>query len=471
MKTKKIFNVLNAIALLLGLSVWTACSNSVEDELTIVRDGQPQTMKMNFQGSLIPFDAQNSTRVDADEWSWEDGAIVYIQFYVGTERIRGHAVYSKDSDSWDASYNGQISTADKCEFYFFEGVSTTDKKAATLSNNNAIYADKSATYKVANGVITLEAVLAPITSRIRFTGKNGVSLSVSGITYYTGYNAESNTLTTSSSDIDRTVDSKGSTPYIYGVFTDPAKRELLVTNSVDAVAFRKSFSASVFKIGESGYMTLPTEDTNKGWSIDKSKDPLGVCSDGNHPHQIDMGTGVKFACCNVGAKTPVEYGNYYAWGETTTKTTYNWSTYKWCKGSSSTMTKYCNSSSYGTVDNKTQLELADDAARANWGGTWRMPTIDEFSSLNSNCMWTWTTIRNVVGYKVTATNGNILFFPAAGYRYESSLGHAGSYGYYWSSSLNPSSADYARELYFSSSSHFTSDDYRSRGLSVRPVTE
>ena len=188
-----------------------------------------------------------------------------------------------------------------------------------------------------------------------------------------------------------------------------------------------------------------------------------------------MGTGVKFACCNVGASSPIGYGDYFAWGETkgyqSGKTTFNWSTYSLCRGSSSTMTKYCNSSSYGTVDNKTQLELSDDAARANWGGTWRMPTIDELSSLNSNCTWTWTTVGGVNGYKVTASNGNVLFFPAAGYRYEASLYGAGSYGDYWSSSLNTSDANDARELYFYSSGHGTYYNDRYYGLSVRPVTE
>ena len=82
---------------------------------------------------------------------------------------------------------------------------------------------------------------------------------------------------------------------------------------------------------------------------------------------VDLGlpSGTKWATCNVGATKPEEYGNYYAWGETETKTTYNWSTYKWCNGSAETQTKYCTNSDYGTVDNKTVLDLEDDAARAN----------------------------------------------------------------------------------------------------------
>ena len=187
---------------------------------------------------------------------------------------------------------------------------------------------------------------------------------------------------------------------------------------------------------------------------------------------LGLGSGTLWATCNVGATSPEKYGNYYAWGETSTKSNYSWSTYKYCNGSSTTMTKYCNSSSYGTVDNKTTLEPSDDVARASWGGSWRMPTIDEFSELNSKCTWTWTSQNGKNGYKVTGPNGNSIFLPAAGCRVGESLDDAGSNGDYWSSSLNTSRAYGARTLYFGSSGRSTSSyDYRYCGRSVRPVTK
>ncbi|MBQ7388798.1 MAG: hypothetical protein IJW01_05480 [Paludibacteraceae bacterium] len=106
---------------------------------------------------------------------------------------------------------------------------------------------------------------------------------------------------------------------------------------------------------------------------------------GNGYVWIDLGLSVKWATCNVGATSPEKYGNYYAWGETEPKTTYTWATYKWCNGSYDTQTKYCTDSSRGTVDNKTVLELADDAANVNWGGAWRMPTDAECQELIDNC--------------------------------------------------------------------------------------
>ena len=135
------------------------------------------------------------------------------------------------------------------------------------------------------------------------------------------------------------------------------------------------------------------------------------------------------------------------------------------------MTKYCTSSSYGTVDNKTTLELSDDVARASWGGSWRMPTIDELSELSSKCTWTWTSQNGKNGYKVTGPNGNSIFLPAAGYRDGESLYDAGSYGGYWSSSLDTSYAYTARRLDFYSSCHGTDGISRFYGRSVRPVTK
>ena len=194
----------------------------------------------------------------------------------------------------------------------------------------------------------------------------------------------------------------------------------------------------------------------------------------NHEY-VDLGLSVKWATCNVGATKPEEYGDYFAWGETQPKSTYNWSTYKYCNGSYNTLTKYNNSSSYGTVDNKTTLDLSDDAARANWGGSWRMPTDAELTELREQCTWTWTTQNGVYGYKVTSkkssyTNKSI-FLPAAGYRYDSSLYYAGSSGYYWSSSLYTDNPNRVWDVYFSSDSVYRNYNFRSYGFSVRPVCQ
>ena len=189
---------------------------------------------------------------------------------------------------------------------------------------------------------------------------------------------------------------------------------------------------------------------------------------------VDLGlpSGTLWATCNVGATTPEGYGNYYAWGETTTKSTYNWSTYRYCNGSESTITKYCNNSNYGNngfTDYLTTLQLSDDAARANWGGDWRIPTKAEWEELKDNTTVTWTTQNGVYGRKFTASNGNSLFLPAAGSCRNGSLDFAGSYGLYSSSSLSTDRPSRAWHLEFSSDYCSTTYSDRRYGIPVRAV--
>lgn len=191
----------------------------------------------------------------------------------------------------------------------------------------------------------------------------------------------------------------------------------------------------------------------------------------NGHEYVNLGLSVKWATCNVGASSPEEYGDYFAWGEIEPKEVYDWSTYKY--GPYDSLTKYNTDSSYGTVDNKTTLDLSDDAARANWGGNWRMPTDTEILELIDNCTWTWTTQNGVYGCKVTSyKNGKSIFLPATGWRIDSGLHDAGSYGHYWSSSLctaNTFEAYVLVSYYLSGVGVYRGSIGRSFGLSVRPV--
>ena len=192
--------------------------------------------------------------------------------------------------------------------------------------------------------------------------------------------------------------------------------------------------------------------------------------DGHDYVDLGLPSGTLWATCNVGASKPEGYGNYYAWGETATKTVYIWSTYKWANGSSSSLTKYTGSSS-------AELQLSDDAAYVNWGKNWRMPSQAQFEELiNSNyTTTTWTSINGIYGRKITSKmpgyTGNSIFLPAAGYCNGSSLYYAGSGGYYWSRTLNVSSTSNAMYLFFDSSNILTNSDGDGRcyGQSVRPV--
>ena len=192
---------------------------------------------------------------------------------------------------------------------------------------------------------------------------------------------------------------------------------------------------------------------------------------------VDLGlpSGTLWATTNVGADSPEEYGDYFAWGETTPQSdnAYSWESYKWCNGSFDTMTKYCTNSSYGDdgfTDGKAVLDANDDAARANWGGDWRMPTSAEFEELINNTENEWTTQNNVAGYKFTSkTNGNSIFLPAAGNRSDGNLDYTGWGGIYCSSSLIENAPYNAWYLGFYSGSVSTGTGFRYDGQSVRPV--
>ncbi len=173
----------------------------------------------------------------------------------------------------------------------------------------------------------------------------------------------------------------------------------------------------------------------------------------NGHEYVDLGLSVKWATCNVGASKPEDYGNYYAWGETKTKSDYS---------SSNSVT---SGKSISDIGGKSQY----DAARAKWGGTWRLPTKAELEELKNKCIWKWTTQNGVKGYKVTGPNGNSIFLPAAGFRYVSSLIYAGEYGLYWSST--PYESYNAYYLGFDSSNQGVDWNTRDSGQSVRPVAE
>lgn len=227
-------------------------------------------------------------------------------------------------------------------------------------------------------------------------------------------------------------------------------------------------SVSDLDIDESYYVEGPFISVSAlGFTREVEMEPVQDVNRYINGRAVDLGLSVKWASYNVGATAPEEYGDYFAWGETLPKSDYSHNTNKWYSNGGNYINKYCTDSSYGTVDNNTNLDLADDAAHDNWGRNWRMPTVAEWSELINKCTWEWTT----AGYLVTGPNGNSIFLPAAGGRARTTLHETGSHGHYWSSSL---STDYPYWAYFISfkSGNVYRDYYgRSNGFSVRPVTE
>ena len=183
------------------------------------------------------------------------------------------------------------------------------------------------------------------------------------------------------------------------------------------------------------------------------------CPDANHPHMIDLGlpSGTKWACCNVGAQKPEDYGGYYAWGETVEKSSYTSNNFLDGKGTSYDTGKDIAGTQY-------------DAATTNWGSPWVMPSKEQMEELKNSCTSEWTTENGVNGRRFTGPNGASIFLPAAGYRWEDDLDDVGSYGNYCSSTLLESGTKYAWYLRFNSWRVYTGNGgYRYYGHSVRPV--
>ncbi len=223
-----------------------------------------------------------------------------------------------------------------------------------------------------------------------------------------------------------------------------------------------------------------TVNSNRTLVANFSENGGGGGGSHNGHDYVDLGlpSGTLWATCNVGADTPEGYGNYFAWGETQPKNYYEWSTYNYSYGSHTTITKYCYNSNYGYngfTDNLTTLESSDDAATANWGTGWRMPTEADWRELMNNTTCTWTTQNGVNGRLFTAANGNSIFIPAAGCRYGNGLNYAGSRGYYRTSSLDMNYPDDAESFGFNPSTYYMGDynvfcyGNRCQGFSVRPV--
>ena len=247
-------------------------------------------------------------------------------------------------------------------------------------------------------------------------------------------------------------------------------------------------AAQFYVVADDGTVLYRMESGTPAYVTFENPNPY----DGTVGTAVDLGlpSGTLWADHNIGATNPEDYGDYYSWGETATKETYDWSTYFDTNDGGQTFGKYNND------DGKTELETSDDVASQTWGGKWQMPTQAMIAELTSQCYWVWTTTYNgksVNGYIVykaktdadkgaTVTSDSSpssdydvasdphLFLPAAGYRYGSDLVDAGNDGNYWSRSLRPNGSDLAYGLYFISDYVWGSNaDYRRFGFAVRPV--
>lgn len=192
---------------------------------------------------------------------------------------------------------------------------------------------------------------------------------------------------------------------------------------------------------------------------------------------VDLGLSVKWATCNIGATQPWERGEFFSWGETENKRINNWDTYKYSEGAHA-LTKYCSNPDYawhGLVDSVSVLDPEDDVAHIKWGGTWRIPTKEQIHELLENCDWTWTTLNEVNGYRVTGKKPGYtdrsIFLPVTGEYNDGKVFDYRLHGYYWSRNCGTVTSEtaYTLEVYTKGSSAEIQSRYKS--LAVRPVCE
>ncbi len=237
------------------------------------------------------------------------------------------------------------------------------------------------------------------------------------------------------------------------------------------VTFSEGVTFTMFTDEERGSKTINTSfslkqgEISRSTEMDKSVPYYGICST---PEIVDLGLSVKWASYNLGASAPEGTGYYFAWGETTPKTEYNWETYKFCNGTMSSINKY------NLTDNITELEADDDAATVNLGDMWRMPTSIEIDELldQQKCEWVWTSLNGVDGYEVRSKiNGNSIFLPAAGQDCDATVDR--NLGTYMTSSLRTTGADVPFVEWVLAMKDdgrlFRDSWYRKAGYTIRPV--
>lgn len=438
MKTRFLTYCLGLMAMVLA-----ACTS---DEVEMkMQDAQTFVYAMDLDGGKFDFDATRAAK------SWESGDKIYIRF---GKTNKGTATYN--GSTWSLTTDQALEGSGSCTAVEIDGTVAENGSTVTMSGLNPVYQCNSGSFSLSGNVIKVSIKMTPATGRLRFKGTSGASVNLEGLSTYSAYNTATGEFTSTTATVSTTIKTDGYTPYIYGKFAN-ASEPTLKTNG-----YVMKCPTTMLQVGKSGWLTYPTDSKHTGWTKDNS----------NHEY-VDLGlpSGTLWATCNVGANVPEEAGDYYSWGETETKNEYIYATYKWCNGTDRSLTKYCTSSEYGTVDNKTRLDIEDDAARSKWGSCWRIPTNAELTELIEHCTWVWTTTNGINGYKVTGSNGKSIFLPAAGNRVRQELLSMGRDGGYWSSDLSDRYANCAYALYFDSTKkpEIAYGWSKNNGSSIRPV--
>ena len=303
MKTmrKRMSQLFGLVAVGTALMAGVSCSNDTEELM-----GQPgvteeteHTAVMHLTGGLQSYTPKRETSAE-----WNEGDVIYLRFYQADEKtvVCGKAVYNASSSLWNISYYGNLSTGStlKCEAFYFVNATATDNYHVTMTPMSCAYVDEAATYIVDDSELFVSAVLAPKTARMHIKGEKDKTVTVSGVVYNTSFSLTDNVFTTSTEEVSTQFEADGYTPYIYCSLGETN----VITLDDLYYKYTKTFDPAKFAAGESGYMVMPSQVENKGWT-----------SVYYYPEEaVDLGLSVRWASMNVGASDQYDDGIYTSWG-------------------------------------------------------------------------------------------------------------------------------------------------------------
>lgn len=266
----KMLSKLMSAAFLIGssLAVFTACSSDDIAGSTQQAQNGHHTVTMKLVGGCEGFDGSKTRADESAAISWNDGDKLYLQFTNGSNIVSGNATYSATTKAWTLEYYGTLALEkqSKCQAFYFDSPVSVTSTTINLNDRTGIYEDANGTYLFDGSNLTVNASLKPKTSRLRFKGTEGTPIIVEGISHYTSYDIASNSFFTSSEGVKDTIYAEsGYTPYIYGYFTDAKNPRIrMVVNSGEG--YTMECASTMFNVGESGYLTIPTETSHNGWA-------------------------------------------------------------------------------------------------------------------------------------------------------------------------------------------------------------
>lgn len=262
MKTS-IKSLLTFAAIAIVVCSVSSCSEKYEDQFVNNPESESgvKTCAMTFDGGVVGFDQGGQTRAASSDWS--DGDKLYLIFYNGTNKVPGIATYYK-SQGWNVSYDGDLAngTGLKCEARYFVNATFANESLVSINPNTEIYEATNGSYEYNGSTLTVQASMLPKTGRIRFNGKSYVQIHLTGISVYTTYSPALNTFSSTKSMITTTVATNGYTPYIYGTLAQSNKKLGIIGSDF---AYTRTCTDDVLKVGDSGYMAIPSESSHNNW--------------------------------------------------------------------------------------------------------------------------------------------------------------------------------------------------------------